>query len=378
MKKALLFVVCTCCVVYISSFAKAESAINSLNSVSRSFGVSEDIETPKVIQGEASETKAITRLKNREKINPPLIVAIHGVDSGEIGLGLEYKHVINFVGYIEDHLRKYGSRGGSQRRPGVDTQAILQMIKEHDAAVRAALSSKSSGNTRNTFTTLDYLTELLENSIKLTGSKAEIVNLEWDRDPDNSAQFIKKFKLDLLAIQLRAVKEKRPLHIVAFSWGSVIMYQSLLELMKAGQPVYVDYFVSMGSPLVPAGLITKIFDKIESHLNDFQDYCGKPACVKRWVNMYADYDNFSGWIKAADNNIRVDMYAEKQVRELKEERTLMNFLVINRDIKSLTESVVWHLSYFDNVRVPLESRHGAEFYQELVKRYAPTYTWTEN
>jgi hypothetical protein len=82
------------------------------------------------------------------------------------------------------------------------------------------------------------------------------------------------------AIQQAWANKQRVL-LIGHSFGSVIAYDTLWELSRAGVRERVDMFLTMGSPLT--------MSYIRQHLQGAQRSDGEryPACIRRWVNLTA-------------------------------------------------------------------------------------------
>jgi len=69
--------------------------------------------------------------------------------------------------------------------------------------------------------------------------------------------------------------------LIGHSFGSVIAYDTLWELSRAGTPDEVDMFLTMGSPLT--------MSYIRQHLQGakLRGNNRYPACIRRWINLTA-------------------------------------------------------------------------------------------
>lgn len=293
-------------------------------------------------------------LINREKTNPPLVGVVHGVYANEIGCVLEFKHIKWLFSLIT---------GGSKAiKPGVTVQSVTDMIR-WQAESTAIIGSRTDN---------DYVVTMLSRVKGLTGSNAELVKIEWSRDPGDSYGTVIRFKSDLLALQQRAIAENRPFYLIAFSWGSVLLYESLCDLHEEGRPIYVDRFVSMGSPLIPSGFIARVFVTIEIVKEQLALYVRKPNNVGVWTNLYSEYDDFCGPIKAADANIATHFPAMPVVQQLEDAQGWANYLTVRRDLSNMRSTLMWHMSYFLNISVPVET-FGYTYTQDLITPYAKVY-----
>jgi hypothetical protein len=79
----------------------------------------------------------------------------------------------------------------------------------------------------------------------------------------------------------QAWANKQRVLLIGHSFGSVIAYDTLWELSRAGTREHVDMFLTMGSPLT--------MSYIRQHLQGAQ-LGGReryPACIRRWINLTA-------------------------------------------------------------------------------------------
>lgn len=106
----------------------------------------------------------------------------------------------------------------------------------------------------------------------------------------------------LLATELNKHRDKR-IMLVAHSMGSIIAYDTLREMGKKENPIMVNHFVTIGSPL---GL-PHVKMKIREESPDIRT----PSIVKRWTNLADRRDpvaidtHLSGDYKANDAGIKV-------------------------------------------------------------------------
>lgn len=288
----------------------------------------------------------------RDKTGDPLVVVVHGLDSGEIGFILEFKHIKFLLGLISSSPKSV--------RSGMTMSKARGIIAEN-AAFEANVIARHK----------DYAERMLHQAKKITNIDAEIIKFEWSRDPGDTYQVIRRMKKELMEVYEQAEAQNRPLHIVAFSWGSVIMYEVLAALYEEERNVYVDKFITLGSPLMPSGFLTQVFLFIEIIKEQLSVYIYHPKNVKQWVNLYADNDGFSGLISYADSNVKVDEPALSVIEQVKN-YTGPDYKAQKADLKTIRGTMLWHMSYFYNINVPLKSI-GTTYRQDLVTQYAPLY-----
>jgi subtilisin family serine protease len=72
-----------------------------------------------------------------------------------------------------------------------------------------------------------------------------------------------------------------PFVVVAHSQGTMIAYQTLVDLSKTRRDLRVPLFVTMGSPLG----MQEVVDRIRVFTGVKQGLLPKPPCVERWINI---------------------------------------------------------------------------------------------
>jgi pimeloyl-ACP methyl ester carboxylesterase len=195
----------------------------------------------------------------------------------------------------------------------------------------------------------DYVETTLRQQFSATGKNYLVVPLPWTRNPQKSKAAIADFKVWLAQICDAAQKNGKPVYVVAHSWGSLLVYETLEDLAKSGSPVRVDKFVTLGSPLVPSRWLLKLFVELEEHYQDLEKNVAKPANVKTWINFWAQHDWFSNRIAAADGgDFRVDAAADSLARMIDRvlfspEAALVKLAV--KDLAELNNLDSWHFSY---------------------------------
>jgi hypothetical protein len=284
----------------------------------------------------------------------PIVVTVGGIRFEEVGIGLEVRHIQELIHRLF---------------PGTDisSEFVLERLE--------ALRGNGAARQAKVPIPENYMETDLRSAALRNGIDCEIVHFSWSQDPEDTAKVVREFKTKLAALGARAAAEGRPLHIAAHSWGSVLMHEALIELEREGRPVAVRRFVSMGSPLVPHNLLTGIVRGIEGALGRLQKRVEKPKRVYRWVNLWAEYDIFSGPIAAADENIRVDEAA------LSYDRRLVALLAsapdqkaVKKDLKTLRDAHAWHESYHYGIYADLPTLGETvawEVLQDRVKDILP-------
>lgn len=266
----------------------------------------------------------------------PIVVTVSGMRMGEIGYGLELKHILKLWRWLF---------------PGQapDESIIRKRLAELKAKERRfALQGQKPDN---------YVAVGVAAAVKRNGLRVEVVDFPWSRDPKDSEQTIAAFQKRLLALRDGSGTQGRPLFILAHSWGTVLMHDALLGLEQRGEIVPVQRLVTMGSPLVPHKLLVWIFRGICNISEHLQGSVSKPRGVLHWVNLWSDWDIYSNAISVADRNVRVDSSS------LPYEARLNAMLVdagtdhraVRRDLDKLTDSLSWHESYWRGFRLTLKT-----------------------
>ncbi|MFA6094039.1 MAG: hypothetical protein WCU88_12045 [Elusimicrobiota bacterium] len=270
----------------------------------------------------------------------PIIVAVSGLSSNELGVGLELKHLLA--------VWKFLFPG---KAPNV--KLLMDRLDEMHREMRADLDEETSRRISRRGN--DYLAEALRGLAQRNGLELEIQDMPWSRDPENTKETVELFKKKLLALQ--SASPERPLYIVAHSWGSVLMHDALNALVKDKRPVKVRRLTTVGSPLVPQKLFVRIFKDIQIVKEKMQTRVKKPASVQEWVNIWAEPDMFSNTIASADKNLRIDEPAvvyEKRLNALLDSGSA-DKKQVKKDLKALQNSIIWHEAYHDGFEMELRS-----------------------
>jgi hypothetical protein len=150
-----------------------------------------------------------------------------------------------------------------------------------------------------------YLAEALTCSPEIGQSGAEIHAFAWSRDPGDSSRFIRKLTKEIQDVYQEQTRGRRPLVIVAHSWGTVLSYAALHALRG---DVAINGFISLGSPLNPSPLsLEKGFLTLETLKESLPpgllfNSLKKPVSLKGpWFNYFAEKDLYSSQLGPADN-----------------------------------------------------------------------------
>ena len=201
----------------------------------------------------------------------------------------------------------------------------------------------------------EFMKDWLDNILK--DRNALVVPFHWTRDPRKSREALADFTAWLPQVSAAAGKARKPVYIVAHSWGSVLAYTLLKRFMETSSPVGVDRLITLGSPLSSSRAWLTAF----VHGNAIAE--GLPIRVEpltnagQWINFLAKRDLISGEIKAADKNIRVDEPADKYEDELKKALAAGNLAAI-KDLAVLKKQDFWHKSYRDDAHLSFPSING--------------------
>lgn len=285
----------------------------------------------------------------RNKTAAPLVAGLQGLQFVKIYDRLQSDTVQN--------LLKVVSSSEKLARAGI-TEEKLKTI--------AAGMMPDEGTIAKPVKDPNYVTLMLEQAKKHAGVDAKIVKIEWSRDPVETAKYVNLVKNDLLKLYEAAVKENRPLHILSDSWGNIIMFAALNSLAKEGRTFYADKWISLGAPLMPAGLIRQAADKPEEVMQAVNNKIKKPAVVGKWINFYAYYDGYSGIIESADKNIQIDKDVAPYVKKVEAAAPSKDKEL---DLEELTSGVTWHDAMYLNVNVKLRTVN-ATYKKDLIKKYA--------
>ncbi|MFA6003561.1 MAG: hypothetical protein WC881_05785 [Elusimicrobiota bacterium] len=267
---------------------------------------------------------------------PPIVVTVSGMKMGEIGYGLELKHILKLWRWLF---------------PGQPPDEALIRKRLAELKVKERRFAQQSQKPDN------YLELGVAAAVKRSGLEAAVVNFPWSRDPKDSEEAIADFQKRLLALRDGAATQGRPLFIVAHSWGTILIHDALHGLERRGEAVPVQRLVTMGSPLVPHKLLVWMFRDICNISEHLQGSVSKPRNVRYWTNLWSDWDIYSNAVAAADRNLRVDSAS------LPYEARLNAMLVdpgtdhksVRRDLGVLTDSLNWHESYWRGLRATLRT-----------------------
>ncbi len=202
----------------------------------------------------------------------------------------------------------------------------------------------------------DYLEQLLRGHEGCAAAGVTVIPFHWSRDPDDTDSVVPVF-MDRLARVHAEYGGRRPIYILAHSWGSILMHETLHRLSRSRPEIVVDRLITTGSPLVPSNPVIGIFVKIGIKKEDLEKKAAHPANVLQWRNVWSGRDPYSNEIKPADLNVRVDEEVENV------EPTLIDLIINNKplrkeaklDLWRIRDIKKWHFSYLGDFSTVLKT-----------------------
>jgi pimeloyl-ACP methyl ester carboxylesterase len=276
----------------------------------------------------------------RGKTNPPMTVVVYGLDMNKIGYSVFSVGTLRkLVEWITGPLK----RSDPSFSPDVEAIINAEMEENREYEVRYGHSAERLAKSP------EFLIARLR---QVEPYNSDIILLKWSRDPDDSRREVKRICQGLHRLFDKAVEEKRPFHVVGYSWGTMLTYEALVMAEKEKTPLLVDSYITFGSPLVPTAFITKYFVFYERITQSLEKTIHKPENVLLWNNMFCRFDKFSGLIKSADTNVRVDVDMDTYLSRLESINDDANHDEADKEIGAIKDSFMWHESYFVPVRLP--------------------------
>ncbi|PIP84428.1 MAG: hypothetical protein CO113_18475 [Elusimicrobia bacterium CG_4_9_14_3_um_filter_62_55] len=265
----------------------------------------------------------------------PIVLAISGVHPGELGVGLEFRHLLAMWKWL------FPDEEPDEKR----LHAELDLLRMEMDALRPDGSVGDPGR--------NYIEESMREAATRRRLSVDVEGFSWSRDPGDSRDSGNRLRGTLSALGARA--QGRPIYLVAHSWGTLLAHDALLQLAREGRPVAIERMVTMGSPLVPVNLVTRVFGRGGSIEEALQKRVAKPMGVARWINLYSIHDPYAGTVSAADKNIRVDSRVDAYEQRLTE---LLDAgadpAAVGEDLKRLKNPFSWHSSYFGSFQAKLQ------------------------
>ncbi len=276
-----------------------------------------DIPYPKPLVSYALETK--------EKIEP-IIITVAGINLGEVGPGvLELKYLFDIVNFFFP-------------KKNFDTTLLQTEIIKFNKDYFFSEDDKPLVNNIQPRSMPDnYIEEKLAQEAEILGHDIIIIPFPWSRDPGDTKETVKQFKEKMIKIHLQYKDTGRPIHILAHSWGTVLMHETLHQLAKSNPDIKINKLITVGSPLMPSNPVIKLFMKLEIRKEDLEKHVSKPLNVRVWKNFWAKRDMFSNFIKSSDENIQIDSKIENV------EPLLIDLILHNKSLRKLAKADLWNL-----------------------------------
>ncbi|MDQ7774259.1 MAG: hypothetical protein RDU13_12155 [Elusimicrobiales bacterium] len=202
----------------------------------------------------------------------------------------------------------------------------------------------------------DYLEQRIRDYPACVAAGVTVIPFHWSRDPDDTDKVVPAFMEKLAGVHSE-YGGRRPIYILAHSWGSMLMHETLHRLSRTRPDIVVDRLITTGSPLVPSNPVIGIFVKIGIKKEDLEKKASHPTNVLQWRNIWSGRDPYSNEIKPADLNVRVDGDIENV------EPTLID-LILNhkplrkeakKDLWRIRDIKKWHFSYLGDFSAVLKS-----------------------
>lgn len=275
-----------------------------------------------------------------EKSVNPVIITVAGLNFGEIGWGpFEFKNFKQLLALIFP-------------KKSMDDAALEEeFYREYSEYFAQELPQPS----RSVRLPDNYLEQKIK-ELPSYNPEMVIIPFPWSREPADTNKTIPVFEKKLREVY-SVYGGKKPIFIIAHSWGSVLMHETLNRLAKDAPEVKIDKLVTMGSPLVPSNFVVKLFMKLEISKEDLLKKVVHPKNLRYWKNIWAERDMYSNSIPAADYNIQVDAKVEKL------EPILLDIILHNKELRpdakldflKLRDIKAWHGSYMFDYKAYLKS-----------------------
>jgi len=276
----------------------------------------------------------------------PVIITIPGLKFGEIGWGcLEIKNIVRFVQIFF-------------RNKEISEEDIANgLIAFNPRYFFPGEEEDASGVSEMERMPDNYLELKLQELPGYAAHDLVILPFAWSRDPADSKKTLPELQARIIEVYDTYKASGRPVHILAHSWGSMLVHTALHRVGRVRPDVRIEKLITAGSPLVPANLVAKLFVKLEVKKEGLENRVSKPAIVGTWRNFWATRDAYSNAIPAADSNYQADSAVENL------EPVLINLILHNkllkkearRDLFKIRDIKAWHGSYFFDYQASLKS-----------------------
>jgi len=272
-----------------------------------------DLNFPVIVPVPSAPVLSLSETRNA------VIVTVCGLNFGEIGVGIELR---NLKWLIKIFF------------PSKLSKLDYAMPMAETASKELALSSAPRSHPDN------YLDATLAAALNNAGHTSyDILPFRWDRDVDHSDRTIIGFKNKLSEAYARAAEQNKPVYVIAHSWGSVLMHETLHRLEVEKSRVKIAKLITTGSPLMPRSKMMRVLMFIGISKEHFQRRIEKPDTVGEWINLWAKRDTISNEISTADANIRIDTdldIYEARVKQLLNSPSLAKEAA--KDLKAINDS----------------------------------------
>ena len=245
----------------------------------------------------------------RADASAPIVVSVAGLDIGKLGVGpFQVKYLLAVIKYFFPDTREI-SLSAIETAVENFNKNYYALPDNIDLSEELAVENRKPDD--------QYMEDKLAEMQAYAEGKMTVVPFTWSRDPKDTHETVPKFKKRLIELYTSNKAANRPIHIVAHSWGSVLMHEALRQLSVSNPEIKIDNFITIGSPLVPSNMVTAVFMELEISKEGLYANVKKPANVRVWKNFWATRDLGSNAIGVADENVMVDAKAEPLEPELK-------------------------------------------------------------
>ncbi|MCX5784883.1 MAG: alpha/beta hydrolase [Elusimicrobia bacterium] len=291
----------------------------------------------------------------------PVVITVSGLDFGEIGCGP----------FDVDHLRKLFNFFFPKKDYN-DIDLVNAVVSFNKDRFLLENGEDNAGPDQHAARLPDnYLEAKIAETPEYAQNKITLVPFIWSRDPEDSAKAAQEFEQKL--IEVHETYKNRPIHILAHSWGTVLIHETLHRVSLSHPEIKIERLITAGSPLVPGNAVVRLFRAIEINHAHFLKDVSKPANIGTWKNIWASRDPYSNAIPAADSNAQIDSDVENV------EPALIDLILHNKALKKLAEHDLikirnfgdWHFSYILDYKASLESIHKDIFVPVFEPLIAP-------
>ena len=289
--------------------------------------------------------KAMSDAIFQDNAADPVIITVPGLSFAEIGPApLELKFFLNLFKLL--FPKKHVSEGTLS--PEFETFNREYFMLEDGESFPASRARRVPDN---------YIEEKLKELPGYASHNLVIIPFRWSRDPDDSETVIPLLTAKIAEVYDAYKNSGRPVYILAHSWGSVLTHSALHQLDRTRPDVRIGRLITMGSPLMPANFVVKMFVKVGIKKEHLEKAVSKPAIVSQWRNIWASRDMMSNAITSADSNNQVDTSVENV------EPQLIDLILHNKllkkeariDLFKIRSIADWHGSYFYDYKATLKS-----------------------